>query len=85
MSYFYTILSYLSESGGKKIEELLSLRLWDHSRTAEQHRGEDGHGYSRPRCVPPIAPAQLALTRLAGPRIQTMPDGGPPAAPDDQT
>ena len=81
---FILSFSYLSESGGKKIEVLLSLRLWDHSRTAEQDRGEDGHRDVRPRSDPLNGPAPLALTRLAGPRIQIMPDGGPPAAPDDQ-
>ena len=41
-------------------------------------------GTAAPTATPLIAPAQLALTWLAGPHIQTVPDGGPPTTPDDQ-
>ena len=64
--------------------KIVSYLLRAHSRTTEQDRGEDGHRDVRPRSDPLNGPAPLALTRLAGPRIQTMPDGGPPAAPDDR-
>ena len=81
--YFYIILSYLSESGGKRLK-IVSLLLRARSGTVEDRGGEDSHWYGRPRCGPLIPPAQPPLTRLGEPRIQPVPNGGPPATPDEE-
>ena len=64
--------------------KIVSLLLRAHSGTAEDRGGEDSHWYGRPRCNPLIAPAQPPLTRLGEPRIQPVPNRGPPATPDEE-
>ena len=76
--YFYTILSYLSESGGKKIEDCI-LAPMGSLRDGGRSRGEDSHGNGRPRSNPPIASAQRgwrahtsSLCRMEAPQQRQM-------------